>query len=110
MDRYEPIKVLGEGAFGKVYLMRQRIERKLLCVKVIKIKNIPRKEREACKMEVDLLRRLNHPNIVGYRESFMHKNKESLCIVMQYCDGGDLCSQIKDAKKQLFPESKVLHW
>jgi serine/threonine protein kinase len=51
MDKYEPIKVLGEGSYGKVYLMRHLIERKLVCVKVIKIKNIPRKEREACKME-----------------------------------------------------------
>ena len=29
----------------------------MVCVKVIKLKNIPRKEREACKKEVDLLRR-----------------------------------------------------
>ena len=49
MEEYEPIRVLGEGAFGKVYLMRQRT---LMCVKVIKIKNIPKKEREACRSEV----------------------------------------------------------
>lgn len=36
-------------------------------------------------MEVGLLKRLHHPNIVGYRESFLSKNKESLCIVMTYC-------------------------
>ena len=37
MEEYEPIRVLGEGAFGKVYLMRQRTQRTLMCVKVIKI-------------------------------------------------------------------------
>jgi len=127
MDNYEPIRVIGEGSFGKVYLMRQRRERRLVCVKVVKVKNIPRKERESCKLEVDLLRRLHHPNIVGYVESFMHQSKECLCIVMQYCDGGDLCAVIKDFKEgggdgsvkqggvgdrsaKLFPESKVLHW
>ena len=52
MEEYEPIRVLGEGAFGKVYLMRQRTQRTLMCVKVIKIKNIPKKEREACRSEV----------------------------------------------------------
>lgn len=83
MDTYEPIKVLGEGSFGKVYLMRHRHERKLVCVKVIKIKNIPKKERDACKMEVDLLKRLRHPNIVGYRDSFLNPSRETLCIVMQ---------------------------
>ena len=76
MDQLEPIKVLGEGAFGKVYLMRHRIERALMCVKVIKVKNIPKKEREACRMEVGLLKRLQHPNIVGYKDSrFLARNE-----------------------------------
>lgn len=89
-----------------------QVERQLVCVKVIKVKNIPKKEREACRMEVSLLKRLNHPNIVGYRDSFLAKNKESLCIVMQFADGGDLATQIKQTAKQrkLFAESKILHW
>ncbi|KAG5182831.1 kinase-like domain-containing protein [Tribonema minus] len=110
MEHYERIKLLGEGSFGKVYLMRHREERKLLCMKVIKIKNIPRKEREACRMEVELLKRLHHPNIVGYRESFLTPRKDCLCIAMEYCDGGDLCEQIKGARRRLFSESKILHF
>lgn len=81
-----------------------------MCVKIIKIKNIPKKEREATKMEVDLLRRLHHPNIVRYIDSFLSNNNESLCISMEYCDGGDLASQIKNARRKLFSEDKVLHW
>lgn len=87
IERYDPIRVLGEGSFGKVYLMRDKIKRNFLCVKIIKIKNIPKKEREATKVEVDLLRRLHHPNIVRYIDSFLSKNNESLCICMEYCDG-----------------------
>ena len=109
MERYDPIKVLGEGSFGKVFLMRDKINRKFLCVKVIKIKNIPKKEREATKMEVDLLRRLNHPNIVQYKDSFLSNQGNSLCIAMEYCDGGDLATQIKAARKTLFSENKILH-
>lgn len=67
--------------------MRDKVKRNFVCVKIIKIKNIPKKEREATKVEVDLLRRLNHPNIVRYIDSFLSKNKESLCICMEYCDG-----------------------
>lgn len=96
--------------YVQVYLMRDKVRRKFVCVKVIKIKNIPKKEREATKMEVDLLRRLHHPNIVRYIDSFLSKNNESLCIAMEYCDGGDLASQIKNAKRKLFSEDKVLHW
>jgi NIMA (never in mitosis gene a)-related kinase len=110
MEKYESIKILGEGSFGKVYQMRHKIERKLVCIKCIKIKNIKKKEREACRLEVDLLRKLNHPNIVGYEESFLTKKKDTLCIVMTYCDGGDLAGIIKGAKKQRFSENKVLEW
>jgi NIMA (never in mitosis gene a)-related kinase len=82
--------------------MRDKVKRNFVCVKIIKIKNIPKKEREATRVEVDLLRRLNHPNIVRYIDSFLSKNGESLCICMEYCDGvssivysnryGTLCS------------------
>jgi serine/threonine protein kinase len=83
MDKYQPVRVIGEGSFGKVYLMQDKVQRKLLCVKVIKIKNIPKKERDATKLEVDLLRRLHHPNIVRYVDSFLSKNQDSLCIAME---------------------------
>lgn len=110
MDQYDPIRVLGEGSFGKVYLMRDKVKRNFVCVKVIKIKNIPKKERDACRMEVELLRRLHHPNIVSYIDSFLNRTKDSLCIVMQYCDGGDLAAQIKAARHRRFSERKILHW
>ena len=45
--------------------MKHKIKRKLVCVKVIKVKSVPRKEREACCQEVNLMQRLTHPNIVG---------------------------------------------
>lgn len=34
MEEYEPIKVLGEGSFGKVYLMKHSKTRDLVCTKV----------------------------------------------------------------------------
>jgi serine/threonine protein kinase len=48
MENLEPIKVLGEGAFGKVYLMRHKVERALCCVKVIKARP-RRRERGAAR-------------------------------------------------------------
>ena len=43
------------------------------------------KEQEGCMMEVNLLKNLNHPNIVAYKESFLTSNQ--LIIVMEYCEG-----------------------
>lgn len=47
LETYEAVKLLGEGSYGKVYLMKDKVRRGLVCVKMIKIKNIPKKEREA---------------------------------------------------------------
>ena len=63
MDKYEPIRILGEGSFGKVYLMRDKTQRKLLCVKIIKIKNIPKKERDATQVS---------PEVLSYDQIFIH--------------------------------------
>jgi len=48
------------------------------------------------------------PNIVGYVDSFMHRG--SLCIVMEYADGGDLEKIIKSRRGRLLSESNVLDW
>ena len=51
------------------------------------------KEQTNCMLEVNLLKNLKHPNIVEYKESFLSPN--SLIIVMEYCEVGDLAYHIK---------------
>ena len=48
--------------------------------------------------------------MVSYRESFMEKM--CLCIVMDYCEGGDMFNKIAKQKEigTLFPESQILTW
>ncbi len=61
-------------------------------------------------IQVALMEKLRHPNIVHFEEAFFDKTMSSMCIVMQYCDGGDLSEQIKRAKNVPFRETKILHW
>ena len=51
-------------------------------------------EQETAYQEVALLRRLDHPNIVSYRDNFFMG--DTLVIIMQYCEGGDLATYIKE--------------
>jgi serine/threonine protein kinase len=46
MNAYEKVKLLGQGSFGKVFLMRHKPDRALVCMKTIKVRNIPKKEAE----------------------------------------------------------------
>lgn len=45
-----------------------------------------------------MLQTLKHPNVLGYRESFLHEN--SLHIVTTYCEEGDLFQRIRAAAKK----------
>eukprot|EP00656_Telonema_subtile_P024156 TRINITY_DN2607_c0_g1_i1.p1 TRINITY_DN2607_c0_g1~~TRINITY_DN2607_c0_g1_i1.p1 ORF type:complete len:662 (-),score=252.36 TRINITY_DN2607_c0_g1_i1:460-2445(-) len=77
-------------------------------MKKLQTANIPQREREAQLREVRLLQHLRHPNIVNYHESF--EDKGNLCIVMEYCERGDLYQELKRAKGRMLPEKVVLDW
>ena len=49
---------------------------------------------EKAQQEVEVLRGLDHPGIVRYHEHFVHEDQ--LCVVMLYCEGGDLSNRIKE--------------
>ena len=53
--------------------------------KKVVLDGLAEKEQSSCMMEAGLLKNLNHPNIVAYKESFLGNN--SLIIIMEYCDG-----------------------
>lgn len=90
---YEDVKVIGRGQYGKAHLVRNN-ERTSLIAKTIDLQCLSAKERDASLQEVALLSRLNHPNIVEYKANFFMG--ETLVIIMQYCEGGDLGTYIKD--------------
>ena len=61
-------------------------------------------------LQAELLSRLHHPCIVGYRESILVD--DVLSIVMEYCDGGDLSERILEASESdsPFDEAQILDW
>jgi len=56
------------------------------------------KERQNALNEVRILASISHPNIVSYKEAFMEDRTSTLCIVMEFCDGGDLLQKITMAR------------
>ncbi|XP_037656047.1 serine/threonine-protein kinase Nek5 isoform X2 [Choloepus didactylus] len=108
MDEYDVIKAIGEGAFGKAYLARGKSDNKHCVIKEISFAKMPVQEKEASKKEVFLLAKMKHPNIVTFFSSFQENN--SLFIVMEYCDGGDLMKRISRQQGVLFSEDQILAW
>ena len=109
MENYEAGPSIGGGSFGQVYLAKNKSESKDYVIKKIKTRDISDKDQENIENEVGLLKKLTHPNIVSYKESFMDA-ENYLCIVMGYCDGGDMYNKIRANKGQYFSETHVLDW
>ena len=110
MEQYQVVRTIGQGSFGKVYLVCDKNEQSSYCLKVVNLKSIAVKEREACKTEIELMHGLVHPNIVSFKESFLHMDDSFLCIVMAFCDGGDLAERLERNKGKLIEETQVLSW
>lgn len=106
---YEELSKIGEGAFGKAVLVRSKEGGQMVC-KMVDISKASAKEQREALAEGQLLGSLKHPYIVRYRDSFTESGW--FCLLMDYCEGGDLSKQIDDArrKRQNIPESQILCW
>ncbi|XP_060739309.1 serine/threonine-protein kinase Nek1-like isoform X2 [Tachysurus vachellii] len=103
MDKFEKVKMIREGSFGKAILVTFKEDGHQYVIKEIGISRMSNKERQVSCKEVAVLANMSHPNIVQYKESF----EESGClyIVMDYCEGGDLFKKINNQKGP-FPEEQ----
>ena len=107
MDQYRVVKVIGEGSFGKALLCDRRKDGKKVIVKKINVSRMSAKEVRLTELEGTLLSRLRHPNIVSFIESF--RGPGNLHIVMEFADGGDLETWLKNRRGRLLSEESVLH-
>ena len=62
--------------------------------------NFLEKEIEQVLKEIPILASLNHKNIIRYKHSFSHQQTNTLIIIMEYADDGDIESKIKENRKR----------
>ena len=104
---------MGKGSFGKAFLVQAESDGSYAVIKKIDIASLSEQEKKDTIKEAKILEVLNHPNIIRFKEVYKTK-KGQLCIVMDYADGGDLNSKIKEQKEkggnQYLSEDTVLNW
>ena len=109
LNDFELGKELGKGAFGSVTIVKRKEDQKIYAMKRVKIGRLTQKEKFNSFNEVRILASIDHKNIIGYKEAFFDDKSKTLNIVMEYADGGDLNSKIKEIKqKKLFFEEKQI--
>ena len=87
--QYEPVKIIGRGAFGEVRLCRCLRTESLVAVKKMRKRDMVKKNQVShVKAERDVLAKTKNPYIVNLRSSF--QDDANLYLVMDYHPGGDL--------------------
>jgi NIMA (never in mitosis gene a)-related kinase len=97
-ENYKRVKQLGQGNFGVAYLVQCKHQKTEAVMKRVDIAMMSEDEKKNCVKEAKILEKMNHPNIIRFREVFKTKSGK-LCIVMDYADGGDLANRIKEQRK-----------
>ena len=94
LNDFSIIKKLGEGAYSSVFKVRKHDDDDIYALKKVKMLNLSEKEKENALNEVRILASIEHPNIIGYRDTFIDEASSSLCLVMEYADNGDVFQKI----------------
>ncbi|KAM7526598.1 hypothetical protein LguiA_016500 [Lonicera macranthoides] len=93
LEDFEVMKVVGQGAFGKVFQVRKKGTSEVYAMKVMRKDKIMEKNHaEYMKAERDILTKIDHPFIVQLRYSFQTKYR--LYLVLDFMNGGHLFFQL----------------
>ncbi|KAM5237981.1 microtubule-associated serine/threonine-protein kinase 3 [Ctenodactylus gundi] len=92
---FETVKLISNGAYGAVYLVRHRDTRQRFAIKKINKQNlILRNQIQQVFVERDILTFAENPFVVGMFCSF--ETRRHLCMVMEYVEGGDCATLLKN--------------
>jgi NIMA (never in mitosis gene a)-related kinase len=70
-------------------------------MKRVKIIQMNSKDKENALNEIRILASVKHQNIIDYKESFYDEESQTLNIVMEYADNGDLSNKIRAFKTEI---------
>ncbi|XP_066146852.1 uncharacterized protein Nuak1 isoform X2 [Euwallacea fornicatus] len=103
-QRFDIIKKLGQGTFGKVQLGINKETGQEVAIKTIKKSKI---ESDAdlirIRREIQIMSSVQHPNIIHIYEVF--ENREKMVLVMEYAAGGELYDYLSERK--VLPEEEA---
>ncbi|KAK1170890.1 ribosomal protein S6 kinase alpha-2-like isoform X1 [Acipenser oxyrinchus oxyrinchus] len=105
-SQFELLKVLGQGSYGKVFLVRKikgTDTGQLYAMKALKKATLKVRDRVRSKMERDILAEVNHPFIVKLHYAFQTEGK--LYLILDFLRGGDLFTRL--SKEVMFTEEDV---
>ena len=104
-SHYKIISYLGQGSFGKVFKAREISTGRVIAVKKMCIDDSKSKYNKTIK-EINLLKNLDHPNIVKYYDYFQEENY--IYLMMEYLDGCTLKQYIQNNQNITEDDARII--
>ena len=104
-SHYKILCFLGEGSYGSVFKAREISTGRIVAVKKMLIGNSPSKYKKIIK-EINLLKNLDHPNIVKYYDYF--EEEDYIYIMMEYLEGCTLKQYIQNNENILEDNARII--
>lgn len=103
-SRWKKGKKLGEGAFADVHLCTSTHDTsRVAAVKIMHKGKMSTGDKSGAKREVDIMRKLHHPNIVQFLDFFDEGGQ--LFVILEYLEGGELFDRV--LKKEHYSEKEA---
>lgn len=103
---YEKIQEVGVGTYAKVITAYSAKEKNIVAIKIISKQTTSSTfKRKFLHREIDVVRGLNHPNIIKYYRSI--ETTHRIYIIMEYAKNGSLLDMVR--KENYFSEPKARH-
>ncbi|KAH7469282.1 Serine/threonine-protein kinase TIO [Phytophthora ramorum] len=102
MENYHILERIGEGSFGKVYRGRRKYSGHIVALKFVTKQGKSARDLENLRQEINILRQLNHCNIIAMMDSF--ETDGEFCMVTEYAQG-ELFQVLED--EHSLPEEEI---
>lgn len=109
LGAYTKLRAVGKGSFGQIWLVRHTQKGgEPLVLKEVHTQKLSANEVKAQRQEIEVLKKLKHPNIVGFVNTF--EVTGVVALLLEYAAGGDLntaiAKRVQDGNVR-FPESII---
>jgi calcium-dependent protein kinase len=89
-DKYEKIKELGSGSYGKVFRVKNKLTEQMCACKELAKKKIA--DIDKFNLEISIMSKCDHPSIIKLYE--IYEDERHIDLVMEECVGGELFDRI----------------
>ena len=108
-EMYNFKKLLGKGSFGEVWEAENKMNQNKVAIKIISKKTLHNDPglKKQMKLEFDLLKKLDHPNVMRIFDAF--ENHSDIYIISEFLSGGELDKKTQNRFLSEKEVSKIIY-